>query len=131
MKSVPLGASIDCFGRKGANVALSVVVSNYKYSALPLHFNLRNFCLAHTSQSTFHLFAITLISSPSHSINLKMVQAPAVVYGAGSVAAFSADQLNEIFNILLKHGVTQVDTARVYVWFPTSKPNRDLTVCRD
>lgn len=49
---------------------------------------------------------------------VKMVKAPAIVFGAAGVAAFSTEQLNEIFDILDKHNVKELDTARLYVSLP-------------
>ncbi|CAL3973575.1 unnamed protein product [Diplocarpon coronariae] len=41
-------------------------------------------------------------------------EAPAVVFGSAGVAAFSDEQLVEIFGILDKHHVKEIDTARLY-----------------
>ncbi|KAK0100780.1 hypothetical protein ONS95_007229 [Cadophora gregata] len=43
-----------------------------------------------------------------------MAQAPKIVFGAAGVAAFSTEQLNEIFDILEKHNAKEIDTARLY-----------------
>ncbi|CZT13047.1 hypothetical protein WAI453_005890 [Rhynchosporium graminicola] len=43
-----------------------------------------------------------------------MSQAPAVVFGAAGVANFSTEQFTEILDILDKHNVKQIDTARLY-----------------
>ncbi|KAH7407320.1 NADP-dependent oxidoreductase domain-containing protein [Cadophora sp. MPI-SDFR-AT-0126] len=43
-----------------------------------------------------------------------MAQAPKIVFGAAGVAAFSSEQLSEIFDILDKHNVKEIDTARIY-----------------
>lgn len=44
-----------------------------------------------------------------------MAQAPKIVFGAAGVSAFSTEQLDEIYNILDKHNVKELDTARLYV----------------
>lgn len=44
-----------------------------------------------------------------------MSKAPAIVFGTAGVAAFSTEQLNEVFDILEKHNVKELDTARLYV----------------
>ncbi|KAI9049803.1 hypothetical protein LZ554_005954 [Drepanopeziza brunnea f. sp. 'monogermtubi'] len=41
-------------------------------------------------------------------------KAPALVFGTAGVAEFSDDQVQEIFGILDKHNVKQLDTARIY-----------------
>ncbi|KAK2627520.1 hypothetical protein QTJ16_003486 [Diplocarpon rosae] len=41
-------------------------------------------------------------------------EAPAVVYGAAGLAAFSDEQIVEIFSILDQHNVKEIDTARLY-----------------
>ncbi|KAH6721906.1 NADP-dependent oxidoreductase domain-containing protein [Leptodontidium sp. MPI-SDFR-AT-0119] len=43
-----------------------------------------------------------------------MAQAPAIVFGTAGVGAFSTEQLSEVFDILDKHNVKQLDTARLY-----------------
>jgi len=43
-----------------------------------------------------------------------MAQAPKIVFGAAGVSAFSTEQLDEIYNILDKHNVKELDTARLY-----------------
>ncbi|KAH7357073.1 NADP-dependent oxidoreductase domain-containing protein [Rhexocercosporidium sp. MPI-PUGE-AT-0058] len=43
-----------------------------------------------------------------------MAQAPAIVFGTAGVRAFSTEQLTEVFDILDKHNVKQLDTARIY-----------------
>lgn len=52
-----------------------------------------------------------------------MAQAPAIVFGTAGVGAFSTEQLSEVFDILDKHNVKQLDTARLYVSLPLELQN--------
>ncbi len=53
-------------------------------------------------------------------------KAPAIVFGAAGVAAFSTEQLNEIFDILDKHNIKEIDTARLYVRLLRDWPIRSI-----
>lgn len=41
--------------------------------------------------------------------------APSIVFGSAGIASFSTETVKEMLEILEKHKITQIDTARVYV----------------